>query len=140
MNDYSINGKNSFIKPVLPVYLNSDDNGKHFHEMLGRREWYEPDVVFLKLLKLWKNKFNSTGHCRRFLEKGKRSFSIINGRLHGVILVIDNDGMNVLLSMVLKRNNIYHSVLFNREKEIATRLNQIFPHDNILFSVKYETK
>ncbi|EAX2566487.1 DUF1106 domain-containing protein, partial [Salmonella enterica] len=57
-----------------------------------------------------------------------------------IILRIDTDGNNILLSLILNPNNIYHSLLYYREREISERLNQLFPLDNIIFSVTYETK
>ncbi len=90
-------------------------------------------LFFLKLVELWKNKFYSPYLLRRFMLQKQRSFSLINGRLHGVILRIDTDGNNILLSLILNPNNIYHSLLYYREREISERLNQLFPLDNIIF-------
>lgn len=140
MNNSGVTRKNNIMISATPCNFNVDDRKKHFHEMLNKRKWYEPDVVFLKLVKLWKNKFNNPYLLRRFMLQGQRSFSLINGRLHGVILRIDTDGNNILLSLILNPNNTYHSYLYDREREISERLNQLFPLDNIIFSVTYETK
>lgn len=140
MNNSGITRKNSITVSVTPCDFSVDDREKHFHEMLNKRMWYEPDIVFLKLVKLWKNKFNNPYLLRRFILQGPRSFSLINGRLHGVILRIDTNGNNILLSLILDPNNIHHSYLYCREREISERLNQLFPLDNIIFSVAYETK
>ncbi|AXC84478.1 hypothetical protein DOE57_03675 [Salmonella enterica subsp. salamae serovar 56:b:[1,5]] len=140
MNNTVITQKNSIMTSLTPCEFNVDDREKHFHEMLNKCKWYEPDVVFLKLVELWKNKFYSPYLLRRFMLQKQRSFSLINGRLHGIILRIDTDGNNILLSLILNPNNIYHSLLYYREREISERLNQSFPLDNIIFSVTYETK
>ncbi|EHB7691862.1 DUF1106 domain-containing protein, partial [Escherichia coli] len=71
-------------------------------------------------------------------EQGERSFSIICGKLRGIVLTIKYSNGTIYLSITLNPNNKNHIFLYHKKNYICDKLKEIFPDEPIEFSIEYE--
>ncbi|ENE8601451.1 type III secretion system LEE needle length regulator EscP, partial [Escherichia coli] len=81
--------KRNLIEPVS--FQPSDDwpqGEESFNDIFNHIKKRSPDTLFIRMASLWKRLFYSSGRRRRYFEEGEQSFSILCGRLRGIVLTI----------------------------------------------------
>lgn len=135
----NISLKRNLIEPVS--FQPSDDwpqGEESFNDIFNRIKKRTPDTSFIRMASLWKRLFYAPGQRRRYFEQGERSFSIICGKLRGIVLTIKCSNGTIYLSITLNPNNKNHIFLYHKKNYICDKLKEIFPDEPIEFSIEYE--
>ncbi|CAS11494.1 type III secretion system LEE needle length regulator EscP [Escherichia coli] len=131
--------KRNLIEPVS--FRPSDDwpqGEESFNDIFYHIKKRSPDTLFIRMASLWKRLFYSSGRRRRYFEEGEHSFSILCGRLRGVVLTIKCSNGIIYLSIKISQNNRNHVFLYHKKDYVFDKLKEIFPDEAIEFTIEYE--
>ena len=131
--------KRNLIEPVS--FQPSDDwsqGEENFNDIFNRIKKRSPDTLFIRMASLWKRLFYSSGRRRRYFEQGEHSFSLLGGRLLGIVLTIKCRSGIIYLSIIVNPNNRNHVFLYHKKDYVFDKLKEIFPDEAIEFLIEYE--
>ena len=131
--------KRNLIEPVSFRPLDDWSQGEeNFNDILNRMKKRSPDTLFIRMASLWKKLFYFPGKRRRYFEQEEHSFSIICGRLRGIVVTFKCSKGIIYLSIKVNPNNSKLILLYNKKEYIFDKLKELFPDEAIEFSIEYE--